>query len=101
MQALTPTTSSPADSVPSHAFAGGLAGGWARLRYDRSPWSYQHAGSLAALRIVIGVFLVGVGAALTAHGYAAVAALPFAGAILHFVIGSLDVAVARSRPRHC
>jgi hypothetical protein len=84
-----------ASSQPS---AGSFVTGWARSRYRLSPWAYRHARSIGVVRLVIGVFLIGVGAMLVSRGYAPVAALPFAGAVLHFVIGGLDVAAARALP---
>jgi hypothetical protein len=50
------------------------------------------------VRFAIGIFLAGLGALILSRGYYGWAALPLAGAALHFAIAYLDITVARSAP---
>jgi len=84
------------DSTTAHPPASNLATAWARGRRQHTPWAYPHLRALGALRLTIGLFLAGVGAVLIAHGHDGWAAVPFAGAALHFAIGSLDMTAACS-----
>jgi hypothetical protein len=45
-----------------------------------------------------GIFLTGVGAVLSYYGHYGFAAIPLAGAALHFAIASLDMTAARFVP---
>jgi hypothetical protein len=68
---------------------------WARGRRQITPWAYPHLRALAAIRFVIGIFLVGMGGLMLSRGYGW-AALPLAGAALHFAIAYRDITAARS-----
>jgi hypothetical protein len=94
----TTTTSSRSEQAAgrTHPPAGNLIAMWARVRRQVTPWAYPHLRALAAMRFGIGLFLVGVGAMLVASGHAELAAVPLAGAALHFSLASLDFAVVRS-----
>lgn len=81
---------------PAHLPPRSLVNIWARGRRQITPWAYPHLRSLAAVRFAIGIFLAGLGAVMFAYGYHAWAALPLAGAVLHFSIAYLDITVARS-----
>jgi hypothetical protein len=81
---------------PTHRPAGKLVGGWARGRRRITPWAYPRLRALAIMRFAIGLFLLCPGALLLSHGDYAWAAVPLAGALLHFTIASLDTAVVRS-----
>jgi hypothetical protein len=82
------------DNATAHPPASNLATAWARGRRQNTPWAYPHLRALGALRLTIGLFLTGVGAVLIAHGHDGWAAIPFAGAALHFAIGGLDTTAA-------
>jgi hypothetical protein len=89
------------DNTTAHRPASNLVAIWARGRRQNTPWAYPHLRALGALRLTIGIFLAGVGAMLLAHGHDGWAAIPFAGAALHFLIGSLDTTAARyAAPRN-
>ena len=97
MQALTDnTTPRPREQVagPTHRPASNLASSWARGRRRITPWAYPHLRALGATRLAIGIFLTVLGALLIAHGHAGWAAIPLAGAALHFSIGGLDMSAA-------
>ena len=96
----TTTTASPFESVvgPTNPPASKLVAAWARGRRQITPWAYPRLRALGALRIAIGIFLVGVGAVLVSQGHDGLAAVPFAGAALCSAIGCLDMAVALSVP---
>jgi hypothetical protein len=81
---------------PTHPPASKLVATWARGRRQITPWAYPRLRALGALRLAIGIFLIGVGALLAAHGHAGWATVPFAGAALHLAIGGLDTTAARS-----
>jgi len=101
MQALTDnTTGWTGDQVagPTRRPAGNLVSSWARGRRRITPWAYPYLRALGATRLAIGIFLAGVGALLLSHGHDGWAAIPFAGAALHFSIGYLDTAAARTAP---
>jgi hypothetical protein len=83
----------------THGPAGNLVSIWANARRRNTPWAYPHLRALGAVRLAIGAFLVVVGTLLLIHGHSGWAAIPLAGAALHFSIGGLDMTVARS-PRH-
>ncbi len=92
------TTSSRAEQAadPTRPSAGNLIGMWARARRQITPWAYPRLRALAVMRFAIGLFLVGVGAMLLSYGHAQLAAVPLAGAALHFSLAFLDFAVVRS-----
>lgn len=69
---------------------------WARGRRRITPWAYPHLRALGAVRLTIGVFLVVVSALFLSRGYAGWAAIPLAGAALHFSIGGLDMTAAHA-----
>lgn len=101
MHALHDNTTAPwsGQAVGSkHPHPSKLTSRWARGRRDITPWAYGHLRALAVMRLTIAIFLTGVGAVLLAHGYPNWAAVPLAGAVLHFTIGGLDAAAARSAP---
>ena len=81
---------------PTHQPASNLVSIWARGRRQLTPWAYPHLRALAAVRLAVGLFLTGLGAVFLAHGDYGWAAIPLAGAALHFAIGYLDITVARS-----
>ncbi len=83
---------------PPHPPASNRASIWARGRRQITPWAYPRLRALAAVRFAIGIFLVGLGALMLFHGYYGWAALPLAGAALHFSIAYLDITAARSAP---
>ena len=71
------------------------------LRCQRVPSALApmaEQSNLAQMRFTIGIFLAGLGALMLFHGYHGWAALPLAGAALHFSIAYLDITVARSAP---
>ncbi len=61
-------------------------------------WSSRRLRTVAGIRFAVGIFLVGLGAVLIYHGDSGVAALPLAGAALHFVWGSWQLNIARFAP---
>ncbi len=83
-------------AAPTHPLASNLVATWARGRRQNTPWAYAHLRGLGATRLSIGIFLVGLGALLLSQGHDAWSAVPFAGAALHFLIGSLDMTASRS-----
>ncbi len=94
------TTPSRSEQVtdPTHPPASNLISIWARGRRQITPWAYPRLRALAAIRFIVGIFLVGVGAVLLSHGHSGLAAVPLAGAALLFSIAYLDFTVARSAP---
>jgi hypothetical protein len=94
------TTASRSEQVtgPAHPPARNLVGVWGQGRRQITPWAYPHLRALAAVRLIVGIFLVGLGAVMLSHGDSGLAAVPLAGAALVLSIGYLDLAVARSAP---
>jgi hypothetical protein len=86
------------DSTTAHPPASNLVAIWARARRQYTPLAYPRMRALGALRLAIAIFLVGVGAVLASHGHDGWAVIPFAGAALNFLIGSLDTTAARYAP---
>jgi hypothetical protein len=76
-----------------------LVGIWAQGRRRITPWAYPYLRALAAVRLAVGIFLIGLGTVMLAHGHYGWAAVPLAAAALLFSIAYLDFAVARSAPR--
>jgi len=83
------------DHTTAHRPDSNLVAAWARGRRRNTPWAYPRLRALGAMRLTIAVFLTVVGAVLLSQGHDGWAAIPFAGAALHFAIGSLDTAAAR------
>jgi hypothetical protein len=81
---------------PKYQPAGSLVSIWAQRRRRMTPWAYPRMRALGIMRLSIGAFLVVVGALLLASGHSGWAAIPLAGAALHFSIGGLDTAAANS-----
>ena len=61
-------------------------------------WSSRRLRTVAGVRFAVGLFLIGVGAVLISHGQSGLAAVPLAGAALHFVWGSWQLRIARFAP---
>jgi hypothetical protein len=95
----TPSQSEPmADQT--HPAASNLARKWAHGRRQITPWAYPHLRALAAIRLAVGLFLVGLGATFLAQSHDGYAAIALAGAALTLSIGVMDGTAARSaRPR--
>jgi hypothetical protein len=92
----TTTTSRSEHAVdPTGPTAGHLVRAWARGRRQMTPWAYPRMRGLAIMRFAIGIFLTGVAAVLSYYGHYGFAAIPLAGAALHFSIASLDMSAAR------
>jgi hypothetical protein len=73
---------------------------WAQGRQRFTPWAYPRLRALATMRFAIGIFLVGASALVLSVGHSRWAALPLAGAVLHFSIAYLDISVVhRAAPR--
>jgi hypothetical protein len=87
----------PEGANPMQPSASNLTIMWARGRRQITPWAYPHLRALAAIRFVVGIFLAGIGGLMLARGYGW-AALPLAGAALHFAIAYRDITAARSAP---
>jgi hypothetical protein len=83
-------TASTHNTVPSPS-------GTRRLIPQRS-WSSRRLRTVAGVRFAAGIFLAGLSAVLIYHGHSAVAALPLAGAAVHFVWGSWQLKIARFAP---
>jgi hypothetical protein len=98
MQALTDNTTQRT-AGPAHRPASNLASSWAQGRRRMTPWAYPHLRALGATRLAIGIFLTGLGALLISQGHDGWAAIPLAGAVLHFSIGGLDMTAARTAHR--
>ena len=81
---------------PTHAPASSLATSWAQGRRRITPRAYPYLRALAAVRLTVGLFLVGVGAVCLSHDHSGYAAIALAGAALCISIGCLDGAAARS-----
>jgi hypothetical protein len=75
--------------------ARGLVAAWARGRSRITPWAYPYLRALGVLRLTVGLFVTVVGVVLISRGHDGLAAIPLAGAVLLFAIGSLDTAAAR------
>ena len=85
---------------PRHPAASNLASIWAQGRRQITPWAYRYLPALAAVRITVGLFLVGLGALFLSQSHDGYAAIALAGAALTLSIGFLDGTAARSaRPR--
>jgi hypothetical protein len=93
------TTPSRPEQVadPVHP-ARNLASAWAQGRRRITPWAYPYLGALAAVRITVGLFLVGLGATFLSHSHGVDAAIVLVGAALTLSIGLLDGNAARSAP---
>jgi hypothetical protein len=99
MQVLTDnTTLRASDQVAgqTHRPASNLVRSWARGRSRITPWAYPYLRALGVTRLAIGVFLTVLGALVLVHGDDVWAAIPLAGAALHFSIGGLDLTAART-----
>ena len=81
---------------PARPARNNLISTWARGRRRITPWAYPHLRGLAVTRLAIGIFLAGLGALLISDGHSGLAAIPLAGAALHFSIGYLDFTAVRS-----
>lgn len=103
MQALTDTTTpsrSEQQAGQTHPAATNLASSWARGRREVTPWAYPRLRALAAIRLTVGFFLVGVGALCLSHSHDGYAAIALVGAAVTLSIGVMDGTAARSaRPR--
>jgi hypothetical protein len=84
----------------THPAERNVVAAWAGGRSRITPWAYPYMRALGVVRLAVGLFLVGLGAVLTAHGDAGIAAIPFVGAVLNLGIGSMDTAAARFAHRH-
>lgn len=102
----TATSRSAHSAAPAQQTDGNLGGIWAlgpaaaispRFRSLISPWAYPRLRAIAAVHFAVGIFLAGLGAVIFSRGHSGWAALPLAGAALHFSIGYLDMAVAARR----
>ena len=60
-----------------------------------TPWAYDHLRGVAAVRFAVGIFLTVLGALMVSHGAYVLAAVPLAGAAVHFVWGSWQLSLAR------
>ena len=58
-------------------------------------WSSRRLRTVAGVRFAVGIFLVGAGAVLISAGHSWLAAVPLAGAAVHFVWGSWQLKIAR------
>jgi hypothetical protein len=99
MQALKDNFTPEQVAGPTYRPRRNLVSMWAQGRRRNTPWAYPHLRSLGAVRLAVGAFLVVVAALLVSHGYAGLAAIPFAGAAVNLAIGGLDTAAAQSAPR--
>jgi hypothetical protein len=97
MYATSDTTGHMAHSTRRPASK--LVSAWAQGRRQFTPYAYPRLRLLAAVRFIVGIFLVGVGTVLAVHGHSAWAAIPLAGSVLLFSIAYLDFSAARSAPR--
>jgi hypothetical protein len=62
-------------------------------------WGHRHLRVIAAVRFAVGIFLTGLGAVMVSRGAYVLAALPLAGAAVHFSWGSWQLILARSVSR--
>jgi hypothetical protein len=93
-----PTTSpSQQTANPTHPTAGKLVSMWSQGRRRFTPYAYPRLRALAITRLAISVFLVG--AVLMSHSHDGWAAIPLAGAVLLFAVGSLDMSASRLASR--
>ena len=69
---------------------------WAQGRRRITPWAYPHLRALAAVRLAVGIFLVGLGTVMISHAHDGWAAVQLACAVLLLAIAYLDFAVTRS-----
>lgn len=60
------------------------------------PWEYRHLRVWACVRFAVGIFLAGFGALMLSYGFYGWTALLLVAAALLFLIGSLEMKVARS-----
>jgi hypothetical protein len=81
---------------PTQRAASSLASSWAHGRRRITPWAYPYLGALAAVRLTVGLFLVGLGALFLSDNHDRYAAIVLAGAALTLSIGILDGTAARS-----
>jgi hypothetical protein len=65
-----------------------------------TPWGYRHLRTVAGVRLAVGIFLTCLGAVMLSRGVYGLAALPLAGAAVHFSWGSWQLAIARSARPH-
>jgi hypothetical protein len=91
---ITPRHDQLAEPMDPHG--SNLVSRWARGRRQVTPWAYPHLRALGVLRLALGAFLLVVSAVLLSRGDGGWAAIPLAGAVLHFAIGGLDTTVAHS-----
>ena len=61
-----------------------------------SRWGSRRLRTVAGVRFASGIFLTGLGAVMLSRGVYGLAALPLAGAAVHFVWGSWQLSMARS-----
>jgi hypothetical protein len=92
----TTASGSEQGTEPTKPPARNLVSIWAQGRRRFTPWAYPRLRALAVARLVIGIFVAGVGAVLDSRGHYGWAAIPLAGAVLLFSIAYLDNAAARS-----
>ncbi|HUB38534.1 MAG TPA: hypothetical protein VMA72_06765 [Streptosporangiaceae bacterium] len=97
MQALTDNTT-PGEQLTgqAHPAASNLASSWAHGRRRITPWAYPYLSALSAVRITVGLFLLGLGALFLSLSHDGYAAVVLVGAALCLSIGFLDGAAARS-----
>jgi hypothetical protein len=65
---------------------------------DNTTPPYPHLRTIASVRLAVGIFLTGLGALLLSRGAYGWAALPLAGAAVHFSLGYWQLAIVRSAP---
>jgi hypothetical protein len=83
----------------THRPARNLVAIWARGRREITPWAYPRLRVLAAVRFIVGIFLVALAALTLSRGHDDWAAIQLAGAALLFSIASLDMTAARYAAR--
>jgi hypothetical protein len=94
MSALTDYSTSPQrDQAPGPI---GMASSWAQGRRRITPWAYPYLGALSAVRLTVGLFLLGLGALFLSQDHGGSAAIALVGAAACLSIGYLDGAAARS-----
>lgn len=100
MYAAHTSPSSGLTAGPKDPPASRLVSAWARRRRQITPWAYPRLRALAILRLVIGIFLTGLGAVIVTRSSAPWSGvIPLVFAAVHFSIAALDGAAARSAPR--
>jgi hypothetical protein len=65
-----------------------------------TPWAYRHLRTIAGVRFAAGIFLACLGVLMLSRGAYGWAALPLAGAAVHFSWGYWQLTIARSAPSH-